>query len=258
MKPSTTMRQALLNVIRMSCIALICLCGSAFSQSDNADNAATALEQKRPSEVNRVQSQIMFQEAVAASSRQIPSNVSTRGSNRNSLAVTYLTEDFEAAFVGSPAAPAGWTQTRVVLIGDGIPDVGSSGEKDWAQNVWSGSAWTFPSFTATNDPVGAQSGTGTLSIDDSNFGGTTTAGYGSRRMESPTMNLSASTSPYVRFYYVYGAASSTLNARVMASSNGGTTWNSIMQISGNGANTWQRINVLIPAAYRTATAKIGF
>ncbi len=259
MKPSTTTRQALLNVTRMSCIALICFCGSAFAQSDNTDNAVTVLEQKRPSEVNRVQSQIRFQEAVATSSKQSSSGLSTKRPNsNNSLATVYLTEDFETAFTGTPAAPAGWTQTRVVLIGDGTPDIGSSGEKDWARNVWSGTAWTFPSFTASNDPVGAQSGTGTLCIDDSNFGSTTTAGYGSRRMESPIINLSASTSPYVRCYYAYGAASSTLNARVMASSNGGTTWNSIMQITGNGANTWQRINVLIPAAYRTATAKIGF
>ena len=57
-------------------------------------------------------------------------------------AQVYLTEGFENPFTGNPAAPSGWTQTRLVLLGDGIPDVGT-GEKDWERitnispTIWS-------------------------------------------------------------------------------------------------------------------------
>jgi len=177
--------------------------------------------------------------------------------SQNSLA-QYLTEDFESAFVGSPGAPSGWTQTRVVLIGDGVPEAnGVDGEKDWQRNTYSGGAWTITS-QGTN-PVGAQSGTGVLWMQDYNFG-TTSSAFGSRRLESPTINLSGSTSPYVRFYFCFMQGSNTLNSRIMASSDGGTTWNPIMQIPSNsltGLGGWERINVLIPTAYRTANCKIG-
>src|SRR5436190_4243802 len=172
----------------------------------------------------------------------------------------YLTEDFESAFTGTPAAPAGWTQTRVQLLGTtttSAPNV--DGTKEWFRNTYSG-AWAVIAFTSSNDPIGAQSGTGALCIEDSYFGSTTTT-LGSRRMESPAMNLSTSTSPYVRFYYSYPSTASNANFRVMASNDNGATWKSIMAISGNGAGTgsaWRRISVLIPAAYRVANAKIGF
>lgn len=180
-------------------------------------------------------------------------------------AQTYLLEDFDNPFTGTPAAPSGWAQNRVVLIGDGNPEAnGANGEKDWQQNVNTGpSTWTIPAGLGLS-PTSAVTGTGALWMQDAYFGSTTNA-FGSRRMQSPTVNLSTSTNPYVRFYYFCGYAPTVFNVRVVASNDGGTTWNSIMIIPPNAgvtaamtnATPWQKINVLIPAAYRVANAKFG-
>ncbi|HMM12292.1 MAG TPA: MBG domain-containing protein [Bacteroidales bacterium] len=176
----------------------------------------------------------------------------------------YLSQDFETPFTGTPAAPPGWTQSRFVMLGTGTPSAnGVNGEKDWQQNFNTGaSTWTFNGYSSTR-PAAAVSGTGVLFLEDGYFGSTATW-FGSRRIESPAVNLTSSTSPYVRFWLWYLAASSNLNLRVMASADGGTTWNSIMVIPPNATATttssatpWQRINVLIPTAYRTANAKFG-
>lgn len=180
-----------------------------------------------------------------------------------STRTVYHMQDFEGAFTGTPAAPAGWTQSRFVMLGTGTPGVnGVDGEKDWQQNVWSGSAWLYNGYSATR-PAAPVSGSGVLFFEDGYFGGTGTW-FGSRRMESPSLNLASSTSPYVRFYLWYLAGSTNLNIRVMASADGGSTWNSVMVIPPNATATttssatpWQRINVLIPPAYRTANAKFG-
>lgn len=181
-----------------------------------------------------------------------------------STKTVYLMQDFEAPFTGSPAAPPSWTQSRFVLLGTGTPGTnGVDGEKDWQQNTNTGaSAWTFNGYSSTR-PAGAVSGTGVAFLEDGYFG-STAIWFGSRRLESPSINLSTSTSPYVRFWLWYLAGSSNTNLRVMASSDGGTTWNSIMVIPPNATATtvssatpWQRINVLIPPAYRTANAKFG-
>ncbi len=182
----------------------------------------------------------------------------------------YLTQDFEAAFTGSPAAPPGWTQSRVVLLGDGVPEgTGVDGEKDWEQNTNTGAGtWSKnPSSSSPIKPNAAVSGTGVLYMQDYNFGSTTSGGFGSRRLESPIINLAAAsvTSPYVRFWYFYAATAGNNCVRVVASSNGGTTWNSIMVLTSNAgivgtmtsATPWQRINVQVPAAYRTASSKVG-
>lgn len=177
-------------------------------------------------------------------------------------AAIYLTEDFESAWTGNPACPTGWTQSRVVLIGDGIPEqITTAGEKDWEQNFWTGSAWSkSPSPSAGTVPASAQSGNSVLWMNDIFFGPVASA-YGSRRLESPSMNLSSSSSPYVRFYLQYLADATWCNLRVMASSDGGITWNSIMIIPANsqtGIGGWERINVLIPPAYRSSNCKIAF
>ncbi len=186
----------------------------------------------------------------------------------SSTLTVYLTEDFEAAWTGSPAAPPGWAQTRITNVGDGTPEGDAvDGEKDWQRNVNTGVAtWLINASAAVTLPNAAVSGTGTLWMNDFNYGPTTSLGFGSRRLESPTMNLTTSTSPYARFWLYYPATAGSNNMRVMASSNGGTTWNAIMIYTSNAtvngtmasATPYQRINVLIPAAYRTATAKIGF
>lgn len=171
----------------------------------------------------------------------------------------YLTENFDGTWSGNPAAPTGWVQSRVNLIGDGAPEqITSTGEKDWEQNIWTGSAWSqsIPNGTNALSPV---SGSGVLWMNDYYFGPVTSA-YGSRRMESPAVNLSSSVSPYVRFYLQYLEVSTANTLRVMASADGGTTWNSIMIIPANslaGVAGWERVNVLIPAAYRTSTCKLG-
>ena len=177
---------------------------------------------------------------------------------------TYLTENFEGAFTGNPAAPAGWTQTRLVMLGDGIPDPGT-GEKDWERIVNTGpAAWTYTWTTPGVQPLAAFSGSAVLAINSANFGGLTAA-LGNRRMETPVVNLAAATSPYVRFRMFNAFTPYFSNLRVMASNNGGATWQSIMVISPNTHSTvtmsslspWDRINVLIPANFLVSNAKFG-
>ena len=88
-------------------------------------------------------------------------------SSNNLFSQTYLTEDFESAWSGSPAAPPGWTQSRVVLIGTGTPvGVNINGEKDWKQNIFSGGIWSTASTYNTGGPASAQSGTGVLFMEE--------------------------------------------------------------------------------------------
>lgn len=173
----------------------------------------------------------------------------------------YLTENFEGAFTGNPAAPAGWTQTRIILQGDGTPEpLNTSGEKDWMQNtVLSPATWLYQDGAT---PVAAFSGSSALWIEDNSFSSSSAAG--SRRMESPSVNLASSTSPYVRFMMYYGNGSQDLNLRVVASNDGGITWTPLMFIMPNADVTtfaattpWQRINVRIPNAYKVANAKFA-
>jgi len=168
-------------------------------------------------------------------------------------ATTYLTEDFETAFVGSPAAPSGWTQTM------NRPVMHATTEKDWLRNTWTGSAWTLTS-TGSN-PTGAYAGTGVLWIDDYNYN-TSSIPQNSRRMESPALDLGTSTTPYIRFWYFNNqGVGVTLNLRLMVSANGGATWDLLTPIV-NGFTTtnlsWNQISVAIPAAYRTSNFKFGF
>ncbi len=178
---------------------------------------------------------------------------------------TYLSENFDGTWSGSPAAPSGWTNTRIVLVGDGIPEASNvDGEKDWQQNLNTGPGlWSItPSFGTF--PTAAVSGSNVLYMEDSYFGSTTNA-VGSRRMASPTVNLSSSTNPYMRFFYFCGYGSTSLVLRVMASNDGGVTWSPIMFIAPNAESAtfssttpWQRINVKIPTAFKVANAKFAF
>ncbi|MBL7922010.1 MAG: T9SS type A sorting domain-containing protein [Bacteroidia bacterium] len=175
----------------------------------------------------------------------------------------YLTENFDGAFTGNPAAPSGWTQNRTVLLGDGIPEpTATSGEKDWEQNTNTG-VGTWALAPGGIYPNAAVSGSTALFMNDYNFGSTTNA-FGARRMESPTINLATSTTPYARFWFFCGYGSDRMLFRVVASNDGGTTWQPIMFVAPNADVTtfaastpWQRINVKIPAAFKVANAKIG-
>ncbi len=170
------------------------------------------------------------------------------------ISAQYLTEDFETGWTGTPSAPSGWTQTRIRAINH------ATAEKDWLQNTWTGSAWSVSS-SGTNPSTGAYSGTGVAWIDDYNYMSSSTP-QASSRLESPVVNLSGSTSPYLRFWYFNNqGVGVNLNLRVMVSSNSGTTWDVLTPIV-NGftvtASTWNRISVAIPAPYRTANFKFAF
>ncbi|MFO0356572.1 MAG: choice-of-anchor J domain-containing protein [Sphingobacteriaceae bacterium] len=179
-------------------------------------------------------------------------------------AQVYLTEGFENPFTGNPAAPSGWTQTRLVLLGDGIPDVGT-GEKDWERitNI-SPTIWSHSWSTPGTQPLSAKTGSAVLAINNANFGGTTAA-LGNRRMETPVVNLASSTNPYVRFFMFSGMSNIYNHVRVVASNDGGTTWQYISQLApGQGSATalssnspWDRINVKIPAAFKVSNAKFA-
>lgn len=189
-------------------------------------------------------------------------------------AQTYLTEDFESAFVGSPAAPTGWTQSRYANAGDFVvtgPTV--MGPKDWERNTWLGTAWSVLATTPGVVPTGAQSGTGVLWMNDAMFAANSAAlgaNFQERQIESPTMNLASSTTPYLNFYLFHPTTvQSEYTVRIVASNDNGATWNIIgyalpnaMQLASGGVMStgtpWQRVMVKIPAAYKTANTKIGF
>ncbi|MDO9001135.1 MAG: GEVED domain-containing protein [Bacteroidota bacterium] len=175
----------------------------------------------------------------------------------------YLTEGFENPFTGTPAAPTGWTQTQLVLIGDGIPEASTTtGEKDWEQNINIGPATWSTTATSGVYPNAAATGSAALFMNDANFGFN---GLGNRTMKSPVVNLAASTNPYVRFKMFFSATTNNLQFRVMASNDGGTTWAPIMSVYPNAgvvgvmtsATPWEPVNVKIPAIYKVANAKFA-
>ena len=179
----------------------------------------------------------------------------------NTNAQTYLTEDFENAFSGSPVAPTGWTQSVLYAVhhSAGLMASGTDGNKVWEQNSWTGTDWTKTS--SGTPPVGPFSGTGILYMNDYNWTSSSIPTQ-SARIESPIMNLSSSVSPYLRFYWFNNqAVGVTMNMRAMVSPDGGTTWHILAPIV-NGFTvtnaTWNRINILIPPAYRTSNCKIAF
>ncbi|MCX8079893.1 MAG: T9SS type A sorting domain-containing protein [Bacteroidia bacterium] len=177
----------------------------------------------------------------------------------------YLTENFESAFTGTPAAPPGWTQTRVVLLGDGNPEPSiplTDGEKDWERNTNIGPA-TWSIAAGGVYPAAAVSGSNVLYINDYYFGSTTNA-FGTRRLETPVINLSSSTNPYVRFFMFTDASSSSVPLRIVASNDGGVSWRIISLVppnvtaaSINSLTPWQRINIRIPNDFKVSNAKIG-
>ncbi|HEY6626122.1 MAG TPA: hypothetical protein VIZ21_04130, partial [Ignavibacteriaceae bacterium] len=249
------------NIFRFISVAflltMVLIVRDSFSQSMNSESAITQeVTEKAPQTFPSLSAEELSK--IKIPNLQITSNLG------DGVRAVYLTQDFETAFTGDPAAPPGWTQNRFVLVGDGTPEPnGTNGEKDWQQNIWTGTAWQIPGYTTGIKPTGAVSGTGVLFMEDGYFG-SSTAAVGTRRMESPSINLTTSTSPYVRLWYFFNSGSAGLSVKVMGSSNGGATWNTIMHIPPNAdvtamtaATPWQRVNVLIPAAYRTANAKFG-
>jgi hypothetical protein len=180
-------------------------------------------------------------------------------------------ENFDSAFVGMPAAPPGWTQTRLDMWGDGVPTaVTIAGPKDWEQITNVGTAaWNKTNFATA--PNAAVSGSNALWLEEYYFGTGTNMMH--RRLETPTLDLSTSTSPFIRFHMFYANSSSYLYPlMVMASKDNGVTWNPIMHVqpgfnapatsstgSGivNASNPWQVISVKIPAEYRISGARFA-
>jgi hypothetical protein len=185
-----------------------------------------------------------------------------------SYSQTYLSESFENEFTpntaSGPNAPTGWTQTRLGTLA-GVPGApGASGQRDWARSVWSGTGWAsntapniaqIPYNTATNGPTGAQQGTGALWFNDGWAAGSGTSGQNLRRLETPTVDLSASTNPYIIFFHSQFTSSASLT--VVGSLDGGTTWNTLATYGSTTNWSWIQRIVPIPATYKIATAKFG-
>ncbi|MFN4083926.1 MAG: GEVED domain-containing protein [Bacteroidia bacterium] len=169
----------------------------------------------------------------------------------------------------------GWNHTRFFYTGDGTPaPIDNPGPKDWRQNKNTGlGIWTQQSF-ATN-PNAAVSDSGALWIEDYYFATTNGASnLNYSRVETPGIDLSTSTNPYVRFYYYANqSANNTYPLILMASSDNGITWRPIMHIQPNAAvsttstsgpgtmlssTPWQRITVRVPDAFKVANAKFAF
>lgn len=190
----------------------------------------------------------------------------------NVSAQVYLLENFDSAFVGSPGAPPGWTQTRHDYAGNGLPvPHNTAGPKDWERNrLTPTGVWTLPSFTT--NPISAVTDSGALYMEDYYFG--TNTNFSSRRIESPAINLASSTNPYIRFNLFFGQTANYLYPIIVVASNdNGATWKQIMHVQPNfavattsttGTGTfnsstpWQKITVKIPDAYKVANAKFGF
>jgi hypothetical protein len=195
------------------------------------------------------------------------------GAYQQVKAQVYLLENFDSPFTGSPGAPTGWTQTRFDYWGNGTPTaVNLTGPKDWQQNkLVSPGVWSSQSF-GTPIPNSAVTDSGALWLEDYSFGAQTN--MMSRRIESPAVNLTTSTSPYIRFNMFFGQTSNyTYPIIVMASNDNGATWRSIMHVQPNAdvvttstagsgtmtaATPWSKITVKIPDAYKVANAKFAF
>jgi hypothetical protein len=192
------------------------------------------------------------------------------GVSNSGFSQVYLSETFDAPFTGAVPAPANWTQTRFNLWSDGTPAaITVTGPKDWEQNFSTGTSWTKTGFAPTNP--NSVSGNGVMWIEDYYYGTTTNSMY--RRMESPAVNLSSSTSPFVKFKYFCAQTSNyTYPLVVVASNDNGATWKPIMHVQPNAAipttgttaagtmtsaSPWSNINVKVPAAYKVSNAKFG-
>ena len=180
---------------------------------------------------------------------------------------TYFSESFEgpwylngnvstAANATGPNAPLGWRQTRVT---NDVVSAGSatSGAHDWAQSVFSTSYLSNTPPLVAQAPYGgspgtAPDGTGVLWFFD---GGTSTGN--TRRMESPSINLSASTSPVLTFSYSYAQSSTALS--IVGSLDNGITWNTIAVLPSTSSTTFAYTTrtIAIPSPYKIANAKIG-
>ena len=187
----------------------------------------------------------------------------------NVNAQTYLSESFEGAWylngniatpgtATGPNAPLGWNQIRVVGTGNPSNVCGTTNASvDWGTMTYSGTTYSSSSIGFTGCAYGNNSQPTTAPIAGSkvlwfyeywaNTGST-------RLLATPTVDLSAATTPVVSFSLV-NASSAVL--RIMGSLDGGTTWNDLGAVPNTTAGTWATRIVSIPAAYKIATARFG-
>lgn len=180
-------------------------------------------------------------------------------------AQVYLTENFDSAFVGTPAAPPGWTQTRIQYLGDPSTTAATqvTGSKDFIRNVNTAGVWSVAGF-GTN-PANAFSGDGALYLEDGSFAPNSTTNIAARRLVSPMVNLATSISPYIRFKMFFGNASNqAFPVKILATLDNGVTWKTIADVQPNfsatavtAATPWEQITFKVPAAYKVANVQFA-
>lgn len=158
----------------------------------------------------------------------------------------YLTESFEGAWSGTPAAPSGWSIIHTTATG------GTSGTDpmNWTKNTWSGTAWNPAGHGVPTTPAGAQEGSSVAWFNDFDAKATQ-----KDMLVTPVINLSSSTNPLVSFYLAINASSST-TIKLRGSIDGGSTWNDIQTITKPGV-AWSNVKVILPAMYKVANVKLG-
>ena len=187
----------------------------------------------------------------------------------NVNAQTYFTENFEGAWYlngntstpgtsTGPNAPAGWKQIRVVNTNNPSNVCGSTNANtDWGSQTYSGGAYASSSigltgcayYNASQPTTAPPSGNKVMWFYD----GWTSSGC-TRIISTPEIDLSTSTSPIVRFSYVYAYSAAV---KLVGSLDGGTTWNDLGSVAATTGGTWTTRIFAVPAAYKIATAKFG-
>jgi hypothetical protein len=171
------------------------------------------------------------------------------------------TQDFET---GSPL-PCGWIST-------------GAGTVRWAQNTWSGSAWSnsgsdgapitldgMPTPATAAGTKGPTSGTHCIWLNENGIGANET-----EYLVSPVFDFTSITSiggrPNLRFYYACGGTTApTLS--IQGSADGGATWGSDWPTGyiqcltnsgsfGGGTTEWLLENIPVPDAYQGSNVKI--
>lgn len=150
-----------------------------------------------------------------------------------------INESFEGAW--SPN-PTGWYQESL--------SSGTGGGSDiyWQQSVYSGS-WTP---AGNGEPTGAVTGSSVAWYNDYNA----QAGQVDR-FATYDIDLSGTTNPVVSFYFYYENGGS-IDFKLVASNDGGTSWNDISTSLNETGTVWKKETFFLPAEYKVANARIGF
>ena len=163
----------------------------------------------------------------------------------------YLTENFDGAWSGSPSVPSGWSNIHTAAI----PGTTGTGTQPvyWAQNTWTGSAWSSVGEGYPTLPGTAYSGSSVAWFKN----GTALATQ-KDQLTTPVINLSTSSYSVITFYLA-STNNNTLDPyRYSLKVRGfdGTTWSDIQTIVKPGTD-WTKIMVPVPAIYNVAGAQFG-